>query len=372
MRQPDDELAELKAASLLRRVPPNQNHLIDFASNDYLGLSKHPRIQQVYRDAIGRYGVGSTASRLISGTSAAHEELEAYIAKAKNTQAALTFATGYATSVGVISSLLDKRDTIIMDKLCHASLIDGARLSGATLRVFPHNHLGKLKDLLKKCSQKASTNTRLLVATESIFSMDGDTAPLSEIIQLCQQHGALLMVDEAHALGITGNTGMGLAEQLNVQEGIDIHMGTLGKAAGVAGGYIAANQKWIDLLVNKARSFIYSTAPPPAQAAASCEALRIIGSSEGTILREQLWQNIRYLKPDATSAIIPWIIGDNEEALKKSNQLREAGFLVPAIRYPTVPRNTARLRITVNALHTPEDLTALSDLLNSFEVVDHS
>ena len=364
MRQPAEELAALDAASLLRRIPPDASGLVDFASNDYLGLSKHPQIIQLYRDAIDNFGVGSKASRLISGTSEAHRELEETIAQAKNKEAALTFSTGYATSVGTITSLLEKTDTIILDKLCHASLIDGARMSEATLRVFPHNNLNKLEDLLKTTMTKAEANTRVLVVTESVFSMDGDTAPLCEIVQLCQSHGALLMVDEAHALGVLGDTGMGLAQQLGIQDGITFHMGTLGKAAGVAGGYIAASQEWIELLVNKARSFIYSTAPPPAQAAAASAALKLIQSEEGAKLRNRLWDNIRLMDNNAQSAIIPWPIGKSEHALTMSAKLREAGFLVPAIRYPTVPRNTARLRITISATHKAEQISLLNKQLS--------
>ncbi|MFK7909387.1 MAG: aminotransferase class I/II-fold pyridoxal phosphate-dependent enzyme [Akkermansiaceae bacterium] len=363
MRQPEDELSELEEASLLRRIPTQHTGLVDFASNDYLGLSQHPAIKRAYLKGIEKYGTGSGASRLISGTSVAHRKLEETIAHAKSTEAALTFSTGYATSTGVLPALLNQGDTVILDKLCHASLIDGARMSGATLRVFPHNNLSKLEDLLKKTIKKTERDSRVLVITESVFSMDGDTAPLEKITRLCKQNGALLMVDEAHALGVFGDTGMGLAEQLGLHNAIDLHMGTLGKAAGVAGGYIAANQKWIDLILNKARSFIYSTAPPPAQAAAATEALGLIQSEEGAQLRKKLWCNIHALKKDSQSAIIPWIIGDNTAAIHKSNELCDAGFNIPAIRYPTVPRNTARLRITINTRQTSENIAALKKLL---------
>lgn len=362
MRRPEDELAELDAASLLRRIPEPQLGLIDFASNDYLGLSQHPEIKNAYARAVETYGAGATASRLICGTAPPHRELEEKIAQAKGTEAALSFATGYATSVGVLPAVLQKGDTVIMDKLCHASLIDGARMSGATIRVFPHNHLEKLNKLLASGSK--NPDTRTLVVTESVFSMDGDTASLLDIVSLCKKHGALLMVDEAHALGVLGDTGMGLAEELGIESGIDLHMGTLGKAGGVAGGYIAASRAWIDLIVNRARSFIYSTAPPPAQAAAASAALDLIRSDAGKALREKLWQNIRLLKQDAESAIIPWMIGDNDAALEKAQELREAGLMVPAIRYPTVPRNTARLRITVSAGHSRNQILALSEQLS--------
>ena len=369
MRSPIDELAELEQASLLRKIPEPCNSLVNFASNDYLGLAQHPKIKKAYQDAVEKYGTGATASRLICGTMEPHRELELLLANAKGTEAALTFSTGYATSVGALTALLKKDDTVIMDKLCHASLIDGARMSGATLRVFPHNNLSKLESLLKSTTKNSTENSRILVVTESIFSMDGDAAPLQEISTLSRQHNALLMVDEAHALGVLGPTGMGLAEKLTIQSDIDFHMGTLGKAAGVAGGYLAMNQAWSDLLVNRARSFIYSTAPPPAQAAAAAAAIKLIRSEEGAQLRKKLWGNIElfrqacHLEGKATSSIIPWMVGKSEDALKLSATLREAGMLVPAIRFPTVPRNTARLRITICANHREPDILKLAELI---------
>jgi len=370
MRQPEDELAELERASLLRKLPASDPSLINFSSNDYLGLSNHPAIIGAYQQAVEKYGTGSTASRLVCGSLPPHQELEHLIAESKGTEAALSFATGYATSVGVLSAVLVKGDTVILDKLCHASLIDGARLSGATIRVFPHNNLEKLENLLETCTRNASSDSRILVVTESVFSMDGDVAPLREIATLTKKHNALLMVDEAHALGIMGNTGMGLAEDFGIGDQIDFHMGTLGKAGGGAGGYLAASRSWIDLLVNKARSFIYSTAPPPAQAASAVTALEIIRSDEGQQLRKQLWEKIHLFEKEtgtttsASSAIIPHMVGDAQVALKLSAQLRESGFLVPAIRYPTVPRNTARLRITISAAQRESDIVALANKLS--------
>ena len=242
-------------------------------------------------------------------------------------------------------------------------------MSGATLRVFPHNNLDKLNSLLESTVAKAEPEHRILVVTESIFSMDGDASPLREICKLTKLHGCLLMVDEAHALGIFGPSGMGLTEELGIQDQVDSHMGTLGKAAGVAGGYIAASQAWIELILNRARSVIYSTAPPPAQAAAATEAIHLIQSKEGQLLREALWDNITLFAETAAmnsmcpSAIIPWIVGESDDALALSAKLRTMGFLVPAIRYPTVPRHTARLRITLSAAHTPESIQALVEAL---------
>ncbi|MFC4991731.1 aminotransferase class I/II-fold pyridoxal phosphate-dependent enzyme [Rubritalea tangerina] len=298
-----------------------------------------------------------------------HRKLELYIATSKGTEAALVFANGYATSLGALSALLRKGDTVILDKLSHASLIDGARLSGATLRVFPHNDLNKLSKILEQTFSKKSTDARVLIVTESIFSMDGDHAPLADIIALKQKFGALLLVDEAHGLGILGPTGMGLAEQLDCAKGIDLQMGTLGKAAGVAGGYIAATKPLIDLLTNKARSFIYSTAPPPSQSHAALVALQLIRSPEGSKLRQKLWNNLQTFA-DATqtplpaSAIIPWHVGPSAQALELSQTLQNtSALLVPAVRYPTVPRNTARLRITLTAAHSTQDIQTLAAAL---------
>jgi len=371
MRNPTDELAKLKQASLLRHIPTTDGGLIHFASNDYLGLARHPRIQRAYQEAIEKYGSGATASRLICGTMEPHRELETLLAQAKGTDAALTFSTGYATSVGVLTALLQKGDTVIMDKLCHASLIDGARMSGATLRVFPHNHLSKLESLLVSAEKKSTSTSRTLVVTESVFSMDGDLAPLREISELTQRFNSLLMVDEAHALGVIGPTGMGLAEELGIQDTITFHMGTLGKAAGVAGGYLAAAQPWIDLILNRARSFIYSTAPPPAQAAAATASIKLIRSEEGAQLRRQLWQNIQTFSEATqqtnhpTSPIIPWMVGESDAALALSAKLRTQGMFVPAIRFPTVPRNTARLRITLSADHKKNEITQLATALTA-------
>jgi len=240
------------------------------------------------------------------------------------------------------------------------------------MRLFPHNGMAKLERLLEGA---VKTSGRVLVVTESVFSMDGDVARLEEIIDLKKKYGAMLLVDEAHGLGVYGERGMGLIEHLGCGDDVDVHMGTLGKAAGVAGGYIAGSRAMIDLVVNKGRAFIYSTAPPPAQAVAAKKALEILSSDEGRVLRERLWSNLdrlssllvseRNLKPE--SAIVPWHVGEGDDALELSNGLLEQGGFVPAIRYPTVPYGTARLRITVTASHTEEDLVRLAEVLK-FEV----
>jgi 8-amino-7-oxononanoate synthase len=383
MRSVEDELLELERQSLrreLRWVGSEQNReilldgkrVVNFASNDYLGLSSHPEVIKAMKDALDEWGVGSGSSRLITGSMTAHENLEKYIAQLKGCEAALSFSTGYAASVATLGGLLRKGDTVILDKLAHASLIDGAKLSGATVRIFPHNDngLAKLERLLEGA---VSESGRVLVVTESVFSMDGDVALLEEIISLKKKYGAMLLVDEAHGLGVYGDKGLGLIEHLGCGEDVDIHMGTLGKSAGVAGGYIAGSQAMIDLVVNRGRAFIYSTAPPPAQAVAATKALEILTSSEGVLLRKKLWSNIEKLTSmlagvrelNLSSAIIPWRVGDGEadEALQLSNRLLVLGIFVPAIRFPTVPRGTARLRITVTASHTDEDLAQLAEVL---------
>lgn len=381
MRSPEDELLELERQSLrrgLRWVGSEQSReillggrrVVNFASNDYLGLASHPEIIAAMKTALDEWGAGSGASRLITGSMTPHGNLETYLAQLKGCEAALSFSTGYAASVATVSGLMRKGDTVILDKLAHASLIDGARLSGATVRVFPHNGLAKLERLLESSVRDSG---RVLVVTESVFSMDGDVALLEEIISLKKKYGAMLLVDEAHGLGVYGDKGLGMIEHLDCGENVDIHMGTLGKSAGVAGGYIAGSQAIIDLVVNKGRAFIYSTATPPAQAVAATKALEILTSSEGGQRREKLWSNIRKLTSmlvgvreiNPASAIIPWRVGDGEadEALDLSNRLLGRGVFVPAIRYPTVPRGTARLRITVTASHTEEDLALLAEVL---------
>ena len=381
MRTPEDELATLSEEGLLRslrRMESGQlicansdgRKVVNFSSNDYLGLSRDEALVNAACEATRRHGSGSGASRLISGTLPPHHALEEKIAEWKGTQAALSFANGYATAIGVLGAFLTKGDVVILDKLCHASLIDGARQSGATLRVYPHNDLNKLEDLLRHYRERLPANSRLIVVTESIFSMDGDRAPLPEIINLVEQHHALLLLDEAHAVGILGSGGQGLAEELGIQDRVTFQMGTLGKAIGSGGGYIAASRSWIDLLLNKARPFIYSTAPPPAQAAASLCGIEVITSSRGEALRNRLWSNIsrlaELLGKNPCSAIMPVILGTNEAALNASLALLETGYLAPAIRFPTVPRGSARLRITLSAEHTAESIEGLhKNLLKS-------
>ena len=334
--------------------------LRNFSSNDYLGLASHPQVAEAMSEAARTWGTGSTASRLICGTTREHAALEEELAAAKGTEAALVFSTGVAAASGTIPSLVGRGDVVIVDKLAHACLIDAIHGSGAKLRVFPHNDLGKMEAHLQWV-RRTHPRGRALIVTESVFSMDGDLAPLRDIVALKEQHGALLLLDEAHAVGIRGMGAQGLAGELGLGDRIEIQMGTLGKALGVSGGYIAGSRLLIDLLVNRARSFIFSTAPSPAIAAACRAALRIVKSREGDGLRAKLQENLFLLAEGLKismppSAIVPLVLGSEARALAASSRVLEAGFFVPAIRYPTVPRNTARLRITMSAAHRPEQV----------------
>ena len=373
MPRPSDELQALQQDGLLRELKPLESptgpritrdgrELWNFASNDYLGLARHPQIENAFIEGVKQFGAGSAASRLVAGTLPPHQQLETAIAEAKQSEAALTFSSGFATSLGIIPAIVGKDDFIILDKLSHACLVDAARLSGATLRVFPHNDLNKLGKLLTGIREK-SANARILVATESVFSMDGDLCPLRAIVELCEAKDALLLLDEAHGFGVLGEHGMGLAEQEGLQSRIAFQMGTLSKAAGLSGGYIATSREWADLLINRARSFIYSTAPPPALAHAALASLELIRSAEGAALRKTLQQHIATLGGSKTP-IHPLVLGSNEAALAASAELNEQGFLVPAIRYPTVPRDTARLRVSLSAAHPAEAVDALAKQLS--------
>ena len=363
------ELREIESAQSAR-IKFGSRELINFSSNDYLGLAGHPALAQAAREAIEQFGVGSGASRLICGSVQPHHELESALAKWQGTESALVFSTGFAAAQGVLTSLLGRGDVVIIDKKAHASMIDGAKLSGATLRVFRHNDLENLEKLLQWAADRGG---RVLVASESVFSMDGDHAPLAGIVALKERYGAWLMLDEAHAVGLYGPLGQGLAAAGGLAERIEIRMGTLGKAVGAAGGFICGSRQLFDLLVNKARSFIFSTAPSPAVSAAARAGVELIQGAEGQSLRGQLWQRVDELRhcaaslgwktPAEPSAILPLIVGEEAKAVATMDHLREAGFFIPAIRYPSVPRNEARLRVTLTANHTAENI---EQLVNAF------
>jgi 8-amino-7-oxononanoate synthase len=383
-----EQLQALRARSLhrkLREIGSAQGSMVDlvgkrlinFSSNDYLGLANDQRLRDAATAAIAEFGVGAGASRLISGTQSPHLKLENALARWKGTQAALCFSSGYAASVGTLPALAGRTDVVLLDKLSHASLIDGAKLSGAVLRVFPHNHLGKLESHLD-WAKREHPNARVVVVTESVFSMDGDRVPLKELIELKKRFGALLLLDEAHAVGVIGPNGRGLAAETGLNEDVDVQMGTLSKALGVSGGYICGSRSLIEWLINRARSFIYSTAQPPAVAAAALAAVEFLASSEGEERRVLLWKRIELMrkrlpqdrqasiaaaKAQPASAIFPWMVGDEQAAMDLSRGLQTEGFLVPAIRYPTVAKGSARLRITVTASHDEAQVEALGATL---------
>jgi 8-amino-7-oxononanoate synthase len=345
--------------------------VLNFSSNDYLGLAQEDFVRDAAITAIERYGTGSGASRLICGSLRPHHDLEERLAQLKLSEAALSFSSGYSAAIGVICALAGVGDTVILDKRCHASLVDGARLSGARLRVFRHNDLNDLEKILKwfESSKPAcrSGNSSCLVVTESIFSMDGDQAPLPALVDLKAKYGGLLMVDEAHSTGLYGERGAGLAEHFQISQHVDIQMGTLGKALGSAGGFICGSRKLIDLIINKARSFIFSTAPPPATVAAAGAAVDFVLSEKGKERRATLWTRVDELRRaiavercEVPGAIIPIMVGEESEAVDRAKLLLDLGIYIPAIRYPSVPRKKARLRLTVTAKHSSSDIAQLA------------
>jgi 8-amino-7-oxononanoate synthase len=391
-RELTERLGALHAQGLrreLRRVdsPPGTRiqiggrMLLNFSSNDYLGLANDPILKEAAIKAVEKFGAGSGASRLICGSLAPHHELEEALASFKGVEAALSFSTGYAAAIGTICALLGKDDVIVLDKLVHACIVDAARLSGAKIRVFDHNDLDDLEKILRWSStirlpgstlKRELQPPRTLIVTESVFSMDGDAAPLREIVALKEKYGAWLMVDEAHATGLYGKNRRGLAEASGVSGRIEVQMGTLGKAVGASGGYICGSRPLIDFLVNRARSFVFSTAPVPAAAAAATAGILFIQSSAGETRRKLLWARVKELKSaignrqsEIPGAIIPVLIGDEARAVAASAALRERGIFVPAIRYPTVARGQARLRVTLTATHTPDDISQLVAALES-------
>jgi 8-amino-7-oxononanoate synthase len=390
-------LSDLRQQNLfreLRRVDsPQSPHLqiegksfLNFSSNDYLGLANEPALKDAAIEAVNKFGAGAGSSRLICGSLGPHHELDETLAAFKGTQAALAFSSGYAAVTGMIGSLLDSNDVIVLDKLVHASIVDAARLSGAKVRVFGHNNLNDLEKILRWADTRHTSPSLIqtdrkphtLIVTESVFSMDGDHAPLREMVALKEQFGAWLMVDEAHATGLYGSARRGLVEELGVSPKVEIQLGTLGKALGSAGGYICGPRSLIEYLINRARPFVFSTAPVPAAAAAATAGIRFVQSAAGEERRHKLWANVENFNQTSQtenkssaehrhkqSAIIPIMIGDETRALKIAAALREQGIFLPAIRYPTVGHGQARLRVTISAAHEPGDIARLCAALQS-------
>lgn len=409
----DDELADLDRQSLRRmrrvcrrvdaaHIEVDGRTYINFASNDYLGLADHPRVVAAAAAAARDEGWGSGASPLVTGRHAAHERLEARLAEFMNAEAALLYPTGFAANLGTIGALVGRGDVVFSDALNHASLIDGCRLSRAAIEVYYHNDLETLASKLD--SPAARTARRRLIVSDALFSMDGDAAPLQELCDLAERSGAMLMVDEAHALGVVGAGGRGVCEALGVEERVGVRVATLSKSLGSSGGFVVGSHKLIDWLANRARSYVFSTAGTPAAAAAAMAALDVIVDEPQR--REQLHERFHGLVRSLAAqgwrlsagsnvaqssrtqrsgdfsngaailsqaanlpevgAIVPVIVGPSEQALALAARLVERGLWVPAIRPPTVPDGTARLRISLSSAHTAEMLARLVEALGEF------
>jgi 8-amino-7-oxononanoate synthase len=368
----DAELEALAARGLRRSLEPlasaqgpvvllGGRSLVNLCSNDYLGLAGDPRLRRAAAEAAEAEGAGSGAARLVAGDLAIHGRLERRIAAAKGTEAALLFNSGYHANAGVPPALVGRGDAIFSDVLNHASILDGCQLSRAELVRYRHLDVGELSDLLARTRAR-----RRLVVTDSVFGMDGDAAPLREIADLCDRHGAMLYVDEAHATGVLGPTGGGLAEALGVAGRVDVHMGTLGKALGSFGAYVAGSRRLVEWLVSRARTFVFTTALPPAACGAALAALDVVAAEPER--RDRLHalsarmktglERLGFSMRGVVAPIFPVILGDEERALAASRALRERGFFVRAIRPPTVPRGTSRLRVSLTAGHEEAQVDA--------------
>lgn len=366
-----EELAFLNSVGLRRSlrvleepdlpwVTMDGRRVLLLCSNDYLGLAAHPRVKGAARQAIERYGCGSGAARLISGTWPPHVELEERLAEFLGCEAALLFGSGYAANVGVIAALVGREDAVFSDQLNHASIVDGCRLSGARIHIYPHADLNALEQLL----DAAESSRRRLIISEGLFGMDGDLAPLAGLVELGARHGALLMVDDAHGIGMMGEGGRGVLEVLGILEGAKVLVGTLGKAFGSSGAFVAGSQQLKDYLINRARTFIFSTAPAPALAAAALASLQIIENEPER--RRRLLENAGYFRQaltrmgfkafDGSSAIVPVLIGAARSTMELSRLLLAEGVYVQGLRPPTVPAGTCRLRCSVTAAHSRADL----------------
>ena len=374
-----EDLEALERQGLRRALEPLQSpqgpvvvvggqRLVNFSSNDYLGLAADPRLARAAARALEVRGTGAGASRLVVGDTEAHHALERAAAEMLGAEAALLFNSGYAANLGILQALCGPEDVIFSDALNHASMVDGCRLSRARTVVYPHADAGALERLLE-----AAGGRRKLVCTDAVFSMDGDHAPLRELVEVCRRHGAALVVDEAHALGVLGARGLGLCEALGVD--VDVRMATLGKALGAFGAFAACSAEVAELLVNRARPLVFSTALPAALCAAGEEAISVMRAEPGR--REALWRNIRRMAEglralgapvEARSAIFPLVLGEPERALEVAAKLRARGVLVKPIRPPTVPKGTSRLRFTVTAAHSEAQIDRALEALAAAEV----
>jgi glycine C-acetyltransferase len=366
-----DELDSLKQQNLYRRLRIlegeqkahttfDRRSVVNLSSNNYLGLTTHPRLRARALEALEAYGVGSGSVRTIAGTMAIHMELERRLAEFKKVEAVVVFQSGFTANAGTVSAILTKEDIVISDELNHASIIDGCRLSRATVKVFPHKDIDAARRIIKDLP---ATGRRLLI-TDGVFSMDGDLGPLPALCELAEQTGCIMMVDDAHASGVFGANGRGTVDHYGMHGRVDVQVGTLSKAIGSLGGYVAGNRNLIEFLYHRARPFLFSTSHPPAVAAACIAALDVL--IEEPEIMGRLWDNTRFFKAGlaqlgfntglSESPITPVIAGDSSLANRLSDRLFEEGVFAQAIGYPTVPRDKARVRTIVTATHTREDL----------------
>ena len=365
------ELASLKAQGLYRqlriledeqkpRTTVDHRDVVNLSSNNYLGLTTHPRLRERALEATRRFGVGTGSVRTIAGTMAIHMELERRLAEFKQTEAVVVFQSGFAANAGTVSAILGKDAVVVSDELNHASIIDGCRLSRAAIKVFPHKDVGAAR----KALQSLPAGQRALLITDGVFSMDGDLGPLPELCTLAEEFGCIMMVDDAHASGVFGRNGRGTIDHFGVHGRVDVQVGTLSKAIGVLGGYVAGSRDLIDFLYHRARPFLFSTSHPPAVAAACIAAIDVLLEEPQII--DRLWDNTRFFKAglaglgfdigSSESPITPVIVGDGALAMKLSDQLFAAGVFAQGIAAPTVPPGKARVRTIVTATHTRDEL----------------
>jgi len=372
----DDELREMKARGLFRwprlltgpQAPVavyDGREVINLCSNNYLDLANHPRLKEAARRAIDDLGVGPGAVRTIAGNMAIHRELEAELARFKRTEATLLFQSGFTANAGTVSAVLGKEDVIVSDELNHASIIDGARLAGATKKIYPHRDVEAARQLLRE----SPGARRPLLITDGVFSMDGDIAPLPDLVAAAEEFGAIMMVDDAHASGVVGRQGRGTIDHFNLHGRVHIQVGTLSKAFAGLGGYVAGSGTLVDYLIHRARPLLFSTSHPPSVAASALAAVRLVQEDDGLIVR--LWENTRFFKEGlkrlgfdtgiSETPITPVIVGDETKAMQLSDRLFDFGVFALGIAFPTVPRGKARVRTIVTAGHTREHLERALD-----------
>jgi glycine C-acetyltransferase len=373
-----DKLREQKLYQKLRVLETEQlpisrfdgREVINLSSNNYLGLTTHPKLRARALEAIQKWGVGSGAVRTIAGTMAIHLELEEKIAKFKHVEASVVFQSGFTANAGTVQAILSREDIIISDQLNHASLIDGCRLSRAEIKIFPHKDIEACENILKEI---AGRKCRKLLVTDGVFSMDGDIAPLPQLVELAEKYGCIMMIDDAHASGVLGRNGRGTVDHFNLHGRVDIQVGTLSKAIGALGGYVCSTRDTIEFLYHRARPFLFSTSHPPSVAATCLAAFEVL--EEEPQLIDQLWANTRFFKEGlkrlgfntgvSQTPITPVIVGDAALAHEFSRQLFAAGVFAQSLGFPTVPEGKARIRTIVTATHTQEDLTRALDILES-------